>query len=341
MAGADYYEVLGVARSASDAEIKKAYRQLAMQYHPDRNPGDKNAEDRFKQASEAYAVLSDPDKRAQYDRFGTVAGGVGFDPGGFGSLFEDIFDNFFGGGARGGRRSRAARGEDLQYELKLTLEDAASGIETKIRIPRLEPCEICGGSGNEAGTRAKTCETCQGRGEVGMRHGFLTVARPCPKCHGEGVLRTLCRECRGEGRRRAEHVLQVKIPAGIDDGMQLRLAEHEAFGRKDDDLYCDLPVTFPQLALGAELEVPVLNGTATLSIPAGTQPHQILRLAGQGMPRLRNRGRGDACYRVILEVPQKLTAKQREALEAFDAALKGQRGPLASAFLDRMRKLLG
>jgi molecular chaperone DnaJ len=364
----DYYEVLGVDQRAGDAELKKAYRQLAMQYHPDKNPGDKKAEERFKEVSEAYAVLSDPDKRAHYDRFGTapgVAAGGGFE-GGFGSLFEDIFDNFFAGatGGRGGRRSRAMRGEDLQYELKITLEEAAAGIETKVQIPRLERCEECTGTGAEPGTRKTTCETCQGRGEVRMSHGFLTVARPCPRCGGEGQLnKSPCKSCRGEGRQRAERLLAVKIPPGIDDGMQMRLSgegsagvnggpagdlyvlvrirEHAVFTRHGADLLTDLPLSFTQLALGAELDVPVLGGTDRLKIPAGTQPHHVVRLRGKGMPRLRERGHGDACYRVLLEVPQKLTARQREALEAFEAASKDQRGPLASAFFERMKKLLG
>ncbi len=356
----DLYELLGVARSADDAELKKAYRQLAMQYHPDRNPGNKHAEERFKEVSQAYAVLSDPDKRAQYDRFGTVGPAGGFADAGFGTLFEDIFDNFFGGA---GRRSRGARGDDLQYELKITLEEAATGVETKVRIPRLEPCETCGGIGSESGSRPTACEMCRGRGEVRMSHGFLTVARPCPKCHGEGqVNRNPCPGCRGEGRVRAERLLQVKIPPGIDDGMQLRLTgegsagtpgappgdlyvlvrvvEHETFVRKTDDLYCDLPLSFPQLALGAEVDVPILGGTAKLKVPAGSQPHQILRSRGKGMPRLRERGSGDTCYRLILEVPQKLNAKQREALEALEAATRGERGPLSSAFVERMKKLI-
>ena len=359
----DYYEILGVAAQASEAELKKAFRGLAMQYHPDRNPGDKEAEERFKEINEAYAVLSDPDKRAHYDRFGTApGGGAGGFEGGFGSLFEDIFENFLGGSGRG-RRTRAARGEDLQYELKITLEDAAAGLETKVRIPRLESCEPCGGSGAEPGTRRVACESCGGRGEVRMSHGFLTVARPCPRCQGEGQInRSPCRSCRGEGRQRAEHLLSIKIPPGIDDGMQLRLTgegagglhggppgdlyvlvrirEHTMFARNGGDLYCDLPVSFPQLALGAELEVPVLGGSATLKIPAGSQPGQVVKLRGKGMPRLRERGHGDACYRLLLEVPVKLNARQREALEAFDAASK-ERGPLATSFLDRMKKLLG
>jgi molecular chaperone DnaJ len=359
----DYYEVLGVSNQASEAELKKAFRGLAMQYHPDRNAGNKDAEERFKEINEAYAVLSDPDKRAHYDRFGTAPGTTpgGFE-GGFGSLFEDIFENFLGG--RGaGRRTRAARGEDLQYELKITLEEAAGGLETKVQIPRLETCETCRGAGTEAGTRKVACDACGGRGEVRMSHGFLTVARPCPKCQGEGQInKNPCPGCRGEGRVRGEHVLSIKIPPGIDDGMQLRLTgegagglnggppgdlyvlvrirEHAMFARNGGDLYCDLPVSFPQLALGAELEVPVLGGSAKLKVPSGSQPGQIVKLRGKGMPHLRDRGHGDACYRLLLEVPHKLNARQREALEAFDEASK-ERGPLAASFLERMKKLLG
>lgn len=358
----DYYDVLGVARDASESDLKKAYRQLAMQYHPDRNPGDKQAEERFKEANEAYAVLSDPDKRAHYDRFGTagLAGGLG--DAGFGTLFEDIFESFFTGGG-GGRRGRAMRGEDLQYELKITLEEAAAGVETKVQIPRPEPCATCHGSGIEAGHKREVCQMCQGRGQVRLSQGFLTVARTCPKCRGEGEMnRHPCPACRGEGRQRGEHLLQIRIPAGIEDGMQLRLTgegavgiggappgdlyvlvrvrEHALFARNGADLLCELPVTFPQLALGAEIEVPVLGGTAKLKIPAGSQPHQILKMRGKGLPRLRERGHGDACYRLVLEVPQKLNARQREALEAFDEASKGHGGPLLSSFLERMKKLL-
>ena len=360
----DYYEVLGVPRGVGEADIKKAFRQLAMQYHPDRNQGDKQAEDRFKEAQEAYAVLSDPERRAHYDRFGTAQpGAVNFETD-LGSLFNDLFEGFgFAGGGRRGR-GRAARGEDLQYELKITLEDAAQGLDTKIQVPRLERCDPCAGTGAEPGTQRVTCDTCGGRGEVRASHGFLTVARPCPRCRGEGELnKSPCSRCRGEGRVRAERLLAVKIPAGIEDGMQLRLTgegsngpaggsagdlyvlvrirEHAIFARDGSDLFCDLPVSFAQLALGAEVQVPLIDGTATLRVPAGSQPHQVLRVRGKGMPHLRHRGRGDACYRVVLEVPQKLSGQQRAALEAFEAASKDARGPLMSAFLERMKKLLG
>jgi len=361
----DYYEVLGIARSAGEAEIKKAYRQLAMQFHPDRNRGNKDAEERFKEVNEAYAVLSDPDKRAHFDRFGTAGpgGGPGFGDTGFGTLFEDIFENFFSGGGRG-RGSRAARGEDLQYELKITLEDAAAGLETKIQIPRLETCEACSGAGVEPGSRLETCDMCRGAGEVRRNHGFLAVAQTCPKCRGAGQLnRSPCKECRGEGRRRAERLLAVKIPAGIEDRMQLRISgegsgglgggpsgdlyvlvrvrEHQIFTRQSADLICDLPLSFTNLALGHEVEVPILGGVAKLKVPAGTQPNEVLRIRGKGMPHLRQRGHGDACYRVVLEVPQKLNARQREALASFEAASKDERGPLAAAFFERVKKLLG
>ena len=248
--------------------------------------------------------------------------------------------------------------------MKLTLEEAAAGVESKIQVPRPETCARCEGMGSEPGTQPEACGTCRGRGEVRMNQGFLTVARSCPTCHGEGrINRHPCKTCRGEGRQRAERMLQVKIPAGIEDGMQLRLtgeggggvqggsagdlyvlvriAPHELFVREGADLYCDIPVTFPQLALGAEIEVPVLSGTETLPIAPGTQPHEVLRLRGHGMPRLRERRRGDACYRLVLEVPQKLSPRQREALEAYAAAAQSDHGPLSLSFLERMKKLLG
>ncbi len=345
----DYYEVLGVARDADDAELKRAYRQLAMQYHPDRNPGDGTAEERFKEVNEAYAVLSDAEKRAQYDRFGTVSPGGGGFTGDVSSLFEDLFEGFFSSGGRGRARNRAVRGEDLQYEMKITLEDAARGLETKAQIPRLETCEVCGGRGTEAGSRRETCRVCRGRGEVRLTQGFLTVGRTCPRCGGEGeIVTSPCATCRGEGRARRERLLAVKIPAGIDDGMQLRLTgegagglrggppgdlyvvvrvqAHERFVRRDADLHTELPLTFPQLVLGTEVEVPILSGTAKLKVPPGTQPGQVLRVRGKGMPHLRGRGHGDACYQVTLRVPSKLTPKQREAIEAFDRAMSDEGG---------------
>jgi molecular chaperone DnaJ len=349
----DYYEVLGVSRTAGEVELKKAYRQLAMQYHPDRNPGDSVAENRFKEVNEAYAILSDPDKRAQYDRFGTVAPGAGFSAD-FGSLFEDIFEGFFAGGRRG-QRSRAARGEDLQYELKISLEDAASGLDSKIQAPRYDTCGACEGSGLEDESRRETCPTCQGRGQVRFSQGLLTVGRTCPRCGGEGeIVTSPCRTCHGEGRVRVDRTLQVRIPPGIEDGTSVRItgeggggirggpagnlyvlvrvAEHERFVRREADLYAELPLTFAQLALGAEVEVPLLSGTTKLKVPPGTQPNETLRLRGKGMPRLHARGHGDACYQVVLQVPRKLTPRQRETLEEFDRAMKDDGGWVKKMF---------
>ena len=362
MAAKDYYAVLGVARNADDAALKKAYRNLARAYHPDRNPGDKKSEDRFKEISEAYTVLSDPEKRAQYDRFGTVGGGMG-DPG-FGTIFEDLFEGFFGGGDRGRSRTRARRGDDLRYDLEISLEEAAQGIETKLQVPRLEACEPCRGSGVEPGSQPETCATCRGQGQVRFSQGFLTVARPCPHCHGEGrIIRNPCAACRGQGRISRERLLKVTIPPGVEDGNQLRLSgegesglqngpagdlyvvlhvrPHEIFVRDGAHLVCELPLTFPQVALGDEIEVPVLDGAARLKIPAGTQPGQRLVLKGKGMPHLRGRGRGDAVYEVIVEVPTHLTARQRELLEELRGTSEGETGPRVSKFLERMKHLFG
>lgn len=366
MAKRDYYETLGVSRQADDSELKKAYRQLALRYHPDRNPGDKAAEERFKEINEAYSVLSDPDKRAQYDRFGTVGGPGGFDVSdlGFGTIFDDLFEGFFGGGGRRGRRTRARRGEDLQYDLEIGLEEVATGLETKVQIPRFEVCETCRGSGAEPGTRREACGTCRGQGQVRFTQGFLSVARTCPQCGGEGeVTRQPCKKCRGEGRQRREHLLEIKIPPGVKDGDQLRLAgegeagayggpagdlfvvirvgQHAFFTRHGDDLLCELPLSFPQLALGAQVEVPLLRGREKLTVPPGTQPGEILRLRGKGMPNLRGRGHGDACYKVVLEVPTRLTARQRKLLEEYQEVSAGEAGPLGASFLERMKKLFG
>jgi len=363
VASKDYYDVLGVARDADDAALKRAYRNLARTYHPDRNPGDKKSEERFKEISEAYGILSDPDKRAQYDRFGTVAGAGGVGDAGFGTIFEDLFEGFFGGGERG-RRTRARRGDDLRYDLEISLEEAAEGIETKLQIPRHETCETCRGSGLEPGTRPETCGTCRGQGQVRFSQGFLTVARPCPACRGQGsVNRTPCKSCRGEGRLAKDRLLKVTIPSGVEDGNQLRLSgegeggllggppgdlyvvihvrQHEIFVRDGAHLLCELPLSFPQVALGDTVEVPVLKGTAELTVPPGTQPGQRLVLKGKGMPHLRGRGHGDAVYEVAVEVPTRLTARQRELLEELRGVSKDETGPKTSKFVERMKKLFG
>jgi molecular chaperone DnaJ len=364
VAARDYYGLLGVSRDADEAELKKAYRNLARTYHPDKNPGDKKAEERFKEISEAYGVLSDPDKRAHYDRFGTApsAGGAGPDMG-FATIFEDLVEGFFGGGG-GGRRTRARRGDDLRYDLEITLEEAAQGVETKLQIPRLESCEACHGSGQEPGTRPEVCGTCRGQGQVRYSQGFLTVARPCPACRGQGrINRSPCKECSGEGRQAKDRLLKVTIPAGVEDGNQLRVSgegeggllggpagdlyvvihvrAHEIFVRDGAHLICELPLTFPQVALGDTVEVPVLNGTADLVVPPGTQPGQRLILKGKGMPHLRGRARGDALYEVVVEVPTRLSARQRELLEEFRQASKDEAGPRLSRFVERMKKLFG
>ncbi len=361
MAARDYYAVLGVPRDADDAALKKAYRNLARAYHPDRNPGNKKSEDRFKEISEAYGVLSDPEKRAQYDRFGTVGGGGGGDPG-FGTIFEDLFEGFFGGGGRG--RPRARRGDDLRYDLEIALEEAAQGMETKLQVPRLETCDLCRGSGVAPGSQPEICGTCRGQGQVRFSQGFLTVARPCPSCRGEGrIIRRPCTGCRGQGRLSRERLLKVTIPPGVEDGNQLRLSgegesgllggspgdlyvvlhirPHEIFVREGAHLICELPLTFPQVALGDEVEVPVLDGAAKLKIPAGTQPGQRLVLKGKGMPYLRGRGRGDAVYEIVVEVPTELTARQRELLEEYRGANDGDSSPRVSKFLERMKQLFG
>ena len=367
MATRNYYEILGVGKDAGEAEIKKAFRQLALKHHPDRNPGDAGAEERFKALNEAYAVLSDPDKRAQYDRYGRVdlpPGGP--DLSGFGDLFDDLFEGFFGGQGRGGgRRARGRRGDDLRYDLELSLEEAAEGIETRLQIPRLEACEPCRGSGVEPGSKRVTCATCQGRGQLRYQQGFLTVARTCPQCAGEGQInKNPCKECSGQGRVAAERALKVRIPAGVEDGNQLRLTSegegglgggppgdlyvvvhvrpHEFFTRHGNDLHCALPLTFAQAALGAEVDVPVLGGVAKLKVPAGTQNAATLRLRGKGMPGLHGRGKGDACYAVVVEVPTKLTARQKELLEEFARASgDAGHGPLVGGFLDSLKKLFG
>ena len=369
----DYYEVLGVSRSASPEEIKKAYRKLAIQWHPDKNPDNKKeSEEKFKEASEAYGILSDPQKRSQYDRYGHAgvagAGMGGFDPSTF-SEFSDIFGDLFGlgdlfgGGSR--RRGRSNRGADIRYALSISLQEAAFGTKKRIKVPRTDTCPACKGSGAKPGTAPVVCQSCRGAGQVRYQQGFLTIARTCPTCGGAGkVLKDPCKECRGEGRIANERALKVRIPAGVEDGTQLRITgegegglrgappgdlyvvvhvrEHAFFSRHANDLLCTLPVTFPQAALGADVDVPILDGTAKLKVPAGTQNGEILRIPGKGMPALHGRGKGDACYRVVVEVPAKLTARQRELLEEFDGTSSGaEQGPMVGGFLDSIKKLLG
>lgn len=364
MAARDYYAILGVSRDAGDGDLKKAYRNLARAHHPDRNPGDKAAEERFKEVSEAYSVLSDPDKRAHYDRFGTAPSAAGGGADGFTTIVEDLFESFgfFGGG--GNRRQRAQRGDDLRYDLEISLEEAADGVETKLQIPRQEACETCEGTGREAGTMPETCGSCRGQGQVRFSQGFLTVARPCPTCGGQGKInRYPCKGCSGRGRLSKERLLKVTIPPGVEDGNQLRLSgegeagerggptgdlyvvihvrQHEVFVREGPHLLAELPITFPQAALGDTVEVPVLKGKAELTVPPGTQPGQRLVLKGKGMPQLRGRGRGDLHYEIVVEVPTRLTARQKELLEEFRQVSAEDTGPRLSKFVDRMKKLFG
>lgn len=366
MSKRDYYEILGVQRNASDGEIKRAYRSLAVKYHPDKNPDDPQAEERFKECAEAYAVLSDAQKRAAYDRFGhsgVGAGGPGFDPG-F-SNFEDIFDMFgFGDmfGSRGGRRSRVQRGADLRYDLEITLEDAAVGKEERLKIPRLERCEECNGIGSEKGTHPEDCVACGGSGQTRYQQGFFSVMRTCPNCAGKGqVIKTPCKECRGQGRIEKEKTLEIKIPAGVETGSRLRVSgegeagsnggqtgdlyviihvkEHEVFERQGENLYAAVPVSFAQAALGAEIKVPTLDGEESLSVPAGTQTGTVFRIRSKGMLVLGGRGRGDLFVAVTLITPKSLSKDQRKLFEQL-AEIEDTEFTDAS-FMDKVRNIFG
>lgn len=365
----DYYELLGVNRSAGEDEIKKAYRKLALQHHPDRNPGDKQAEEKFKEVSEAYSVLSDAQKRSQYDQFGHAAFGEsgpfsgGFDfSGGFEDVFGDIFGEFFGGG--GGRRRGRGRGEDLRYNLTLKFEEAAFGVEKKIKIPRHGPCETCRGTGAKAGTAPQTCPTCHGRGQVSFQQGFFSVSRTCSQCHGQGtIVKEPCATCGGAGRVRTMHTLSVKIPAGVDTGSRLKLRDegetgpvggvpgdlyvviqtesHPIFVRDNLDIICDVPISFVQAALGAEIDVPTLDGKVKMKIPSGTQSGKVFRMKGKGIKDVQGLQQGDQHVRVIVETPTRLTAKQKELLKDF-AELGGEEvNPLSKGFFDKVKELFG
>ena len=370
MSKRDYYEVLGVSKNATDAEIKSAYRKLAIQHHPDKNLNDHTAEEKFKEAAEAYSVLSDAQKRASYDRFGhSGANGQGF--GGFDqqgySNIEDIFDLFgfgdmFGGGRSRGGRSSATRGADLRYDLEISLEDAALGKDEKLRIPRLEKCGECDGLGAEKGTEPETCITCQGSGQTRYQQGFFSVMRICPNCSGKGkIIKTPCKKCRGAGRIEKEKTLEIKIPAGVETGSRLRVngegeagvgggptgdlyvvlhvAEHETFERQGANLYSAVPVTFTQAALGAEIKIRTLDSEEDLKIPAGTQTGTVFRLKAQGMPVLGGRGRGDLFVAVTLITPKSLTKEQRKLLEQLaeieDTEFQDE------SFMDKVRNIFG
>lgn len=360
----DYYEILGVSPDASPEDIKKAYRKLAHAHHPDKNPGDTSAEDRFKEIGEAYAVLSDAEKRESYNRFGTAGrGGEGFGDfdAGFGSIFDDIFEGFFGG--RAGRSTRSAhRGADLRYNLEIRFEEAATGVEKEIVIPRLETCATCRGSGAKPGSQPVVCKTCRGTGQVRFSQGFLTVSQPCSRCRGEGrIVEHPCSGCRGLGQTKAERTLTVKIPAGVETGTRLKLAgegeagvrggvpgdlyvvivvkEHPLFTRQGDDIYCEIPVGFTQAALGAQIEIPTIAGRTTLKIPPGTQTGAEFRIRGKGFPNVRGYGHGDLLARIFVEVPTQLTAKQRDLLEQYAELENGEGSPLVQGFWDKVKAI--
>lgn len=378
MAKRDYYEILGVPRTAEAEEIKKAYRKLAIKHHPDKNPGDKGAEEKFKELSEAYEVLSDPQKRAAYDSYGHAA----FDPrtragagpawgGGFHDPFE-IFREVFGAGAGsffdgflGGTRGDAnapQRGEDLRYDLELDFEEAAAGCEREITVPRLERCDQCDGSGAQPGSRIRTCSHCGGRGQIISSRGIFSLAQTCPQCQGAGrVIERPCRTCRGAGRRERASKITLRIPAGVNTGARLRSAgngeaglrggppgdlyvilhvqPHDIFHRDGDDLLCEVPINFVQATLGAEIEVPTLNGKATIKVPPGTQPGTLFRLRGKGVRNVQGYGHGDLHVRIQVEVPTHLSAAQRAKLEEFAALCSGKENPRMQSFFEKARRL--
>jgi len=369
----DYYEVLGVTKNASEADIKKAYRKLAMKYHPDRNPGDKSAEDKFKEAKEAYEVLSNDQKRSAYDKFGHagVGAGAGAGPGfggfegfsGFGDIFGDIFSDVFGGRAR----ARPQRGADLGFDLTLDLEEAVHGVTEKIRVPTWVKCTECNGSGARKGSGPTTCETCGGRGQVQMQQGFFTIQQTCPDCHGRGrVIKDPCPKCHGQGRIREEKTLSVKIPPGVDNGDRIRLAGegeagmfgagpgdlyvqinirlHSIFTREENDLLCEVPISIITAALGGELDIPTLDGRVKLKIPSETQSGQMFRLRGKGVKSVRSGITGDLLCKVVVETPVNLNREQKELLEKLNQSLsEGGRkhSPKSKSWFDNVKKFFG
>ncbi len=351
MAKRDFYEILGVAKGASDDELKKSYRKLAMKYHPDRNPNDKVAEEKFKEAKEAYEMLTDPQKREAYDRYGhagvdpNMGAGAGAGAGGFADAFGDIFGDIFGGGRSSrGSGPQVYRGADLRYNLEITLEQAANGFDTTIRVPSWNACDTCHGSGAKPGTSPVTCTTCGGHGQVRMQQGFFSVQQTCPKCHGSGqIIPEPCPSCAGAGRIKRNKTLEVKIPEGIDDGMRIRssgngepgmnggppgdlyveihIKQHEVFQRDENDLHCEMPISFTKAALGGEVEAPTLKGRATFVVPEGTQSGKTFRLRGKGIKGVRSSVAGDLFCHVVIETPVKLTDRQKELLRELDQTM--------------------
>ncbi len=360
----DYYEVLAVERNADADALKKAFRKQAMQYHPDRNPGDKAAEDKFKESSEAYEVLSDPDRRARYDRFGHQGvegfGGSGFNNVNINDIFGEIFGDIFGGGRSRGRQRN--RGADLRYNLELSFEEAAFGSEVTVKIPRPKRCEACEGTGSKS-KQQRQCPTCGGAGEVRFTQCFFAVARTCNQCGGSGqVVADPCKECKGQGKTESVSELSVKIPAGVDTGTRVRLAgegepgeqggpsgdlyvvvhvkEHAIFHREEYEVFCEVPISFVQATLGAQLEVPTLDGMVKMKVPEGTQSGKIFRLKGKGIPHLQSSDRGDQHVRVVVETPQNLSRAQRELLEKFAEASGENVNPQSKTFFDKVKDLL-
>jgi len=363
----DYYEVLGISRNASEDQIKKAYRKLALKHHPDRNPGDKAAEELFKEASEAYQILSDSERRAQYDRFGHAAfsdiGASGFD---FASSFEDLFGDVFGDffGAPRGRGRRGRRGQDLRYDLELTFEEAAFGTEKKLQVPRMSTCDTCGGKGAKHASGIQTCSACRGTGQTSFQQGFFRIAKTCGSCNGQGTIITEpCGACHGSGSVRKVRTRTVKVPAGVETGSRLMLRgdgelgtgggpsgdlyvviqvkEHPLFARDGTTIVCEVPLSFPQAALGVEIEVPTLDGKVRRKVPAGTQSGTVFRLRGKGLPDPAGHGRGDQLVRIVVETPRDLTPRQRELLEEFAQISGDGVSPASKGFLDKVKEMFG
>ena len=373
MSKRDFYEILEVNRDASDEEIKKAYRKLAMKHHPDRNLENPAAEEKFKEAKEAYEILSDAQKRAAYDQFGhagvdpqgSMGGGGG---GGFSDAFGNIFDEIFGGRGGGGSRSNVYRGADLRYNLEITLEQAAHGTDTNIRIPTMEVCDPCHGSGAKAGTQPKTCPTCHGSGQVRLQQGFFSIQQTCPKCHGTGrFIAEPCKSCGGVGRTKQHKTLSVKIPAGVDEGDRIRLAgegehgvnggppgdlyvqihlkQHPVFTRDHNDLHCEMPISFTTAALGGEIEIPTLDGAAAIRIPPETQSGRVFRLRGKGIKGVRVHTHGDLMCHVVVETPVSLTDRQKELLRELEESTSRDNGakhnPRAKSWMDKVKAFFG